>query len=75
MSINSNNSGLPIIGVQHIEGGKKTLSTARVGRPQFDETRRKISESTKGEKNHFFGRHRNEETKKRLSEKNSGRPA
>lgn len=34
-----------------------------------DETRRKMSESRTGEKNHFYGKHHSEETKKLISDK------
>lgn len=38
-----------------------------------DETRKKISESVKGEKNGFFGKHHSEETKEKISKANKGR--
>jgi hypothetical protein len=49
MSTDSN-SVFPMTGIHYAEGNKTTLSIARVGRPQSDESRRKISEATKGEK-------------------------
>ena len=37
-----------------------------------EETRRKMSEAQKGEKNHFFGKHLSEEHRKKLSEAKKG---
>ena len=38
------------------------------GRIMSQETRRKISEAQKGEKNHFYGKTASEETRKKISE-------
>ena len=43
------------------------------GKHLSDETRRKMSESKKGEKNHFFGKHLSDETRKKMSEANKGK--
>ena len=40
-----------------------------------EETRRRISESTKGEKSHMYGKHLNESTKKKISDYRKGRLA
>ena len=37
-----------------------------------EETRRKISESNKGEKHHMYGKHHSEETKRKISESHKG---
>lgn len=39
-----------------------------------DSVKLKISNSTKGNKNHFFGKHHTEETKRKISEKKKGIP-
>lgn len=44
------------------------------GKHLSDETKKKLSDLNKGEKNHFYGRHHTEETKKMLSEKKKGKP-
>ena len=59
-----------MFGIHHTEESKTNM-----GRHQSDETRRKISEATKGKKNHFFARHHSDVTKRKISEKNQGRPA
>ena len=38
-----------------------------------EETRRKMSEAQKGEKNHFFGKHHSDETRRKLSEAKKGK--
>lgn len=38
-----------------------------------EETRKKMSEAKKGEKNHFYGKTHTEETRKKISEANKGR--
>ena len=43
------------------------------GKHHSDETKRKMSESLKGEKNPFYGKHHTEETKKKLSEAKKGK--
>ena len=45
------------------------ISCGQAARPlRSQETRKKMSESHKGEKNHFFGKHHSEETKKKIVE-------
>lgn len=51
-------------------GGEGTL-----GRVASEETKRKMSESKKGEKNSFYGRHFSEESKKKLSDALKGKMA
>jgi hypothetical protein len=46
---------------------KKNLSKIRKGKNLSEETKKKISESTKGKKNHFFGKKHSEETKLKLT--------
>ena len=38
-----------------------------------EETRKKMSQSRSGEKNHFYGKHHSDETKKKIGEKSKGR--
>ena len=45
------------------------------GEPKSDETRRKMGESKKGEKNPMYGKHLSEEHKNKLSEINKGNTA
>ena len=59
------------------EERKHKISIANKGRnkgiPLSEEHKLKISQSTKGEKNHCFGKHLSDETKKKLSNANSGK--
>ena len=43
------------------------------GKHHSDETRRKMSESLKGEKNPFYGKHHSEETRRKMSEAKKGK--
>lgn len=45
-----------------------------LGATLSENTRAKMSNSRKGEKNHFFGKHHTEETKAKLSRANKGKP-
>ena len=47
-------------------------SEAQKGKRLSEKTRRRISEATKGEKNHMYGKHRSEKICKRISEANKG---
>ena len=52
----------------HMEGKNHPL----FGKHIPYETRRKMSEAEKGEKNHFFGKHHSEETRRKMSEAKKG---
>ena len=45
------------------------------GKRATDETRRKMSESLKGEKNPFYGKHHSEEARRKMSEAKKGKSA
>ena len=45
------------------------------GKRHTDETRRKMSESLKGEKNPFYGKHHSEEARRKMSEAKKGKSA
>ena len=45
------------------------------GKRVTDETRRKMSESLKGEKNPFYGKHHSEEARRKMSEAKKGKSA
>lgn len=47
---------------------RKKMSIARKKRITTEETKKKISESLKGEKNGFYGKHHTEEAKKKISD-------
>ena len=47
---------------------QRLLHGYNFGKPMDDNTKKKISESLKGEKNHFYGKNHLEETKKKISE-------
>ena len=55
------------------EETKKKLSIKASLRRHTEEEKRKISESMKGEKNPFYGKHHTEETKKKWSEQRKGK--
>ena len=44
-----------------------------IGKRHTDESRRKMSESLKGEKNPFYGKHHSEDTRIKMSESHKGR--
>ena len=44
-----------------------------LGKHHSEETRKKISESKKGENNYWFGKHHSEETRKKISEAHKGK--
>ena len=52
----------------HHKGNKYGL-----GKHRSEETKKKLSEANKGEKNPFYGKHHTEESKKKLSEANKGK--
>jgi hypothetical protein len=52
-------------GKKHSEESKRKISEARKGKPRSEETKRKMSESTKGRK----GKPHSEETKRKISER------
>ena len=55
-------------------GGESGLGGPKFkGHKHTEESRKKISDSTKGEKNPFYGKHHTEETRKHLKEKWKGR--
>ena len=47
---------------------KQKMSIAKKGISHTEEHKRKISDSLKGEKNHFYGKSHNEESRKKMSE-------
>jgi G:T-mismatch repair DNA endonuclease (very short patch repair protein) len=47
---------------------RNRLRESHIGKIPSEETRRKMSESHKGEKNYLYGKHLSEETRKKLSE-------
>jgi len=49
-------------------GTREKLRICNLGKHPSEETKKKMSESQKGEKNHFFGKHHSEETKQKMSE-------
>jgi len=74
------NRGNRIVAAWQYEVSRKAKKAAQIGRPSgksgkksSPETRAKLSEARRGEKNHFFGRHHSAETKAKLSAANRGR--
>lgn len=55
------------------EDVKRKIGNAQRGKKASEETKRKMREAHKAEKNHFYGKHHSEETKKSISKKNSGK--
>lgn len=53
----------------HRKGNKHNL-----GKKRSVETRRKMSESKKGDKNQFFGKHHSLESRQKMSESKKGKP-
>lgn len=56
----------PMFGKHHSEETRKKLSAINKGKVLSEETKCKISESTRGEKNHNYGKHLSEDTKEKL---------
>ncbi len=52
---------------------KENISKSNIGKIIPDKVREKISESTKGEKNHMFGKSRSNDVKEKISEKLKGK--
>ena len=52
---------------------KKKISKALMGRKHSEESKRKMSERQRGNKNHFYGKHFSEEHRRKISEANKGR--
>ena len=55
--------------VHKINLGKNNI----LGKPHSEESKRKISEVTKGEKNPMYGKHHREESKRKIGEAKNGR--
>ena len=49
------------------------INLGRKGIPVSEETRRKLSEAGKGEKNPFYGKSHSEESKEKMSKSSKGR--
>jgi len=58
---------------KEISEGVKRISESKKGIPRSEETKRKIGESKKGEKNPLYGTYRSEETKQKISKSNKGK--
>ena len=54
------------------EETKKKLSEAEKGKYISDETKKKLSDVGKGDKNPFYGKHHSEESKRKISESHKG---
>lgn len=61
------------LGIKFSDESKKKISEKAKGRIVSEETRSLLSESGKGENNHFFGKKHSEETRKKISELAKGR--
>jgi len=61
-----------IKGSKHSEKTRKLMRESGKKRIFTEKHRKNISESKKGEKHPFYGKHHSEETKKKMSKKNKG---
>lgn len=61
------------IGIVHTQETKEKLRKINTGKKVRDDVKVKISNSLKGEKNHFYGKHHTEESKNKIRIKNGGR--
>jgi hypothetical protein len=52
---------------------RKKMRENRIGKTSSEKSRNKMSESRRGNKNHFYGKHHTEETKAKLREANIGK--
>lgn len=62
----------PLYGKKHSEETKEKISKTLTGRLESDETRKKKSESKKGDKNFFYGKKHSEESKNKISNTKKG---
>lgn len=58
----------PMFGKHLSEKTRERMSLSKKGRKLTEEHKKKISESTKGEKAYWYGKHHSEETRKKISE-------
>lgn len=61
------------IGIVHTQETKDKLRKMNTGKKVREDVKIKISNSLKGEKNHFYGKHHTEESKNKIRIKNGGR--
>jgi len=76
IKLSDNHSGCnnPFYGKKHSDETRRKMSEHSFlkGKNLPEETKRKISEAQKGEKNHMYGKHHNEKTKLKISEAHNG---
>lgn len=62
----------PFYGKTHTDETKKIISESRLGTHLSDETKKKISDSTSGDKNHNYGKRMPDEVREKLSKSVTG---
>jgi len=72
--VNVTDGGEGVSGLRHSEQSRAQMSAKRKGRSLKPETLKKMSESHRGQANHFFGKSHSDETKKRISETKKANP-
>lgn len=63
----------PLYGIGHSEKSRKKMSESGKGKIVSDETRKKLSEANKGEKNGFYGKKHTDKSKNKMSKATKGR--
>jgi group I intron endonuclease len=61
------------LGVKHSEEYKEKIRKIRIGTKATIDTKNKLSDQRKGEKNNFYGKHHSEETKEKMRNNRTGK--
>lgn len=72
-NISNGGKGNPGYHHTHTEEAKRKIREDSLGRHHTEETKKKLSDTRKGDRNPMYGKHPSEETRRKLSESRKGR--